>query len=432
MRPAWPIPRAARRRGPIAAAILGAAVALPAAGLGATSTTSPDTLPAGAALASGQAVRSADGHYALVMQSTGNLVDETAGGRVLWSSGTAGSDGAHALLQSNGNLVIESAAGAVLYSTNSHSAGCPRLVLQDDGNAVIYGASQPAWADGVIQTTLWPGDELQPGWSIHAKPETVRLRMRSDGDLVLVDADEHVLWDSHTSGHPGARVLMQDDGNLVVSGTDGRALWSSNTTGHPGAHLTLLSNGNLVLAESNGSVVWSTQTAGRASVGSMAPSAPSPVACPSSTSTTQPATTPAGTPTPGPPSEPVSPAPVTTPVPTPAPVTHGLRALRIRMAIGWTWDRSVTRVGRVRVGTAPGRVRLSLTCRGRGCPRHRRPARGVGLRALHRLLARLAGRRFGAGEGLLVSLSAPGYRAERILISFRWGRLPQVRLLGPR
>ena len=428
MRPAPP--RCRRALGLIAAAAAGGALALPATGIGATAPAPPTTLAAGTTLASGQSLSSPDGHYSVAMQSTGDLVEQTADGRVLWSSGTSGNRGAHAVMQSNGNLVIETSGGAVVYSTNSHSTGCPRLVLQDDGNLVIYGGTQAAWADGVTQTTLWAGDELQSGWSIHARPETVRLRMRPDGDLVLVDAVERVLWSTRTAGHAGARAVMQGDGNLIVDTPGGAALWSSGTAGHRNAHLTVRSDGDLVLVGTDGTVLWSSHTAGKATGGSMASGAPPAVTCPSPT-TSRP-TTPTTTTAPTPPPVPVSPAPVTTPVPTPPPApvrAPASRPLRIRMAISWTWDRAVTRVRHVRVGSAPGTVRLTLSCRGRGCPRRRTRTRATGLRRLHRMLAGLAGRRYRAGEELLLTLTASGWAPERVSIRFRWGQVPQIRLL---
>jgi hypothetical protein len=102
--------------------------------------------------------------------------------------------------------------------------------------------------------------------------------------------------------------------------------------------------------------------------------------------------------------------------------------LRIKVAISWTWDRATTRLRKATVGSFPGRTQLLLQCRGRGCPRHPKAA-ATGPRGLHRLLRELEGRRYRAGDRLLISLNAPGYRAERAEIDFRWGRLPAIKLL---
>ncbi|HTU97284.1 MAG TPA: RICIN domain-containing protein [Solirubrobacteraceae bacterium] len=124
---------------------------------------------------------------------------------------------------------------------------------------------------------------------------------------------------------------------------------------------------------------------------------------------------------------PVSPPPVsTTPVPTPIPAAHGHHALRVRLVLSWTWKEKSTWLHRARIGSFPGRTRLTVRCSGRGCPR---PARVTarGHRAIHRLLRRLEGRRYRSGDVVAVALTAPGYRAERARLTVRAGRKPRVR-----
>lgn len=134
-----------------------------------------------------------------------------------------------------------------------------------------------------------------------------------------------------------------------------------------------------------------------------------------------PTTTSLTTTSPAPPS-PVVTTPVTTPVPRPAPAP---RELRVKLAIGWTWDRAHTWLRRARVASLPGPTELSLRCVGGGCPRPRRDV-AVGSKAVHRLLRRIAGRRYRAGDRLLLTLAAPGWVSERAQITFRWGRLPGI------
>jgi hypothetical protein len=130
---------------------------------------------------------------------------------------------------------------------------------------------------------------------------------------------------------------------------------------------------------------------------------------------------------PSPPPPPPPPAAVQThPVATLLPVPRAARALKIRMTISWTWNHRTTRISRIRIGSMPGRSRLAVQCRGRGCPR-RRAVSATGRRGIHRLLRWLTGTRYRAGDALSVSLTAPGYRAERARISVRDGRLPLVR-----
>jgi hypothetical protein len=139
------------------------------------------------------------------------------------------------------------------------------------------------------------------------------------------------------------------------------------------------------------------------------------------TTTTSPTTTsPTGT-TP-PPSSPVVTTPVSTPLPRPA---SSPRELRVKLAIGWTWNRAHTWLRRVKVASLPGTTKLSLRCEGHGCPRPRRNF-ADGTKAVHRLLRRIVGRRYRAGDRLLLTLAAPGWLSERAQIRFRWGRLPGI------
>jgi len=412
--------RALRRA---AIALPGVAGLLTAVTLSATAATTPPpaVLGANGILAAGQYLQSADGHFRVTMQSNGNLVETVTGGRALWSTGTSKYPGARALMQVNGNLVIYDPSSTAVWSSNSPTAGCPRLVLQNDGNLVIYGNTAASWSDAGRVNKLIRGEVLRPGWSLYSiSPEAYRLVMLTDGNLALFDGSGKELWSSKTYGHAGAYASMQTDGNLVVYDKTGHALWSTATNGHPGAYIEMLGDGNVDLIAPGGTVLWRSKTYHEGSGVSVAPRAPAPVACPAPTPPAPPVTTTTTT------TAPVVTVPVPVPIPTPKP---RVRALRVRLTVSWTWNRATTRVGKIKVGTFPGRTRLQLQCKGRGCPRHRGRDLAQGIRGVHRLLHALVGRRYRAGDKLFITLQAPGYRRERAELDFRWGRKPNVRLL---
>lgn len=116
---------------------------------------------------------------------------------------------------------------------------------------------------------------------------------------------------------------------------------------------------------------------------------------------------------------------VTTPVPTPLPVAHGVRALRIKVVLSWTWNGPRIRLRKVKVGTMPGDTKLTMSCEGGGCPR-RSVAKVAGARKVRRALVRLAGRRYRAGDVLSVKLTAAGWRQERARVFFRNGKRPLI------
>jgi hypothetical protein len=418
------------RRDPLRRGRRGVAVLLPgvvgllaAAVMSATAATTPppSTLSANGALGSGQYLLSPDGHFRVLMQSDGDLVESILGGRATWSTGTDKAAGARAVMQVNGNLVIYDPTNTAVWSSNSPTVGCPRLVLQNDGNLVIYGDTAAPWSAASRLNKMLKGDVLKAGWSIYSEaPEAYRLTMFADGNLALLDGSGKELWSAKTYGHPGDYASMQTDGNLVVYDKTGHALWSSATNGNPGAYLEMLGDGNVDIIAPGGTVLWRSHTYHDGSGVSLAPKAPAPVICPAPQPPAPPVTTTTTT------TAPVVTVPVPTPIPTPKPQP---RALRIKLTISWTWDRATTRVHKVTVGSFPYRTTLQVRCTGRGCPRHRGKNTATGIRGVHSLLHALVGRRYRAGTKVLITLQAPGYRQERAELDMRWGRKPNVRLL---
>jgi hypothetical protein len=407
------------------AAILvpGVAGLLTAAVMSATAATTPppSTLSANGALVYPNYLQSPDGHFHLVVTQNGNLAETIPGIRTLWSTGTYKYPGARAVMQVNGNLVVYDPTNTAVWSSNSPAVGCPRLVLQNDGNLVIYGSTASAWSNDARVNKLLKGDLLKSGWSIYSKaPEAYRLEMLPDGNLALFDGSGTELWSAKTYGHAGAYASMQTDGNLVVYDKTGHVLWSTATNGNPGSYLEMLGDGNVDLIAPSGTVLWRSQTYHKGSGVLVAPKAPAPVTCPAPQPPAPPVTTTTTT------TAPVVTVPVPVPIPTPKPRP---RTLRIKLTISWTYDRATTRLRKVKVGTFPGRTKLSVQCKDRGCPRHRGRDTAKGIRGVHLLLHALVGRRYRAGSKVILTFQAPGYRQERAELDIRWGAKPKARLL---
>ncbi len=79
----------------------------------------------------------------------------------------------------------------------------------------------------------------------------------------------------------------------------------------------------------------------------------------------------------------------------------------------------------VKIGSFPGRTQIFIQCRGNGCP-HKHGISASGARNARRLLHKLHGKRYRAGDRVLIILKAPGYLPERALVKIRDGRLPRV------
>ena len=105
-------------------------------------------------------------------------------------------------------------AGQTLYSGQSlqSQSGQYRLIMQSDGNLVVYNGSNKV---------IWNTRTANTGGN--------RLTMQSDGNLVIYTASNSPKWHTHTYNHrnSGVDAVLQDDGNLVLYTDDNQAVWSS-------------------------------------------------------------------------------------------------------------------------------------------------------------------------------------------------------------
>jgi hypothetical protein len=115
---------------------------------GSSTPPSSGTLTANQQLTTGQALDSANGSYGLNMQGDGNLV-LYQGSTALWSSGTAGTAAARAVMQGDGNFVLYNNSGSAVWSSKTSGNTGAYLEVQNDGNVVIYSATGTAlWSTG--------------------------------------------------------------------------------------------------------------------------------------------------------------------------------------------------------------------------------------------------------------------------------------------
>jgi hypothetical protein len=225
-------------------------------------------------LSSGQTVFSAANHYALVMQTDGNLVLYN-NGVAAWYSATNGHPGARFVKQGDCNLVIYSAQNIPLWSSGTANAGTSCvLTLQPDGNLVLNsGANVTLWSTNTsnISTELnsvmeqFPsGGILLPSQQLETPDRQHTLRFQGDGNLVLYNAQSKPLWSAGTASKPVAYLVNQGDGNLVIYSTSGKPLWSSGTANRGRSTLILQGDGNLVLyANTQNNAVWASNTSGQ-------------------------------------------------------------------------------------------------------------------------------------------------------------------------
>jgi len=139
-------------------------------------------------------------------------------------------------------LATTSTTGAGSSQTFSYdAAGDTTEIASGNGNQVI--ASGSTLASGASLTT-----------------DSVRLTMQTDGDLALYSLKSgQRLWDTETSGNPGATLTMTAAGSLNVTSTTGTVLWTTGTTS-TGAYATVQDNSELAIYSTTGATLWNTPT----------------------------------------------------------------------------------------------------------------------------------------------------------------------------
>lgn len=134
------------------------------------------------------------------------------------------------------------------------------LILQEDGNLVQNKYTELFMSDpGKLMIPddpnviyLAPGQVVMRGQTFKAGGYTYAFQQDSNF-VIYDDAAGVAVWNSHTDGSGGDRLVMQGDGNLVIYRGD-IAVWHTHTDGHPGAYAALQANGNLVIFDTK--LIW--------------------------------------------------------------------------------------------------------------------------------------------------------------------------------
>lgn len=124
------------------------------------------------------------------------------------------------------------------------------------------------WSAGTTQDPAQPASvtalanaaSFAPGDFIDSANTLYRLQFQTDGNLVLLELPDTVLFATGTEGLGATECIMQVDGNLVIY-AGATPLWASNTAGHEGeaATLVLYDSGDLAVfsPEVENIAIWS-------------------------------------------------------------------------------------------------------------------------------------------------------------------------------
>ncbi|MEV7883291.1 FG-GAP-like repeat-containing protein [Streptomyces sp. NPDC002817] len=196
-----------------------------------------DGKPGGAALTAGQTLASGDSLLSksakVTMGTDGNLAVASNGGKILWSSKTAGNPGATATLTTSGNLVVKSSAGATLWESKTSAPG-GTTALQDHGNLVVRTTSGASlWSSNTVVRNDLNGDGRSDVavWYDFADGRDAINRFLTAPDGTFLEPHNGWITTSDTWTASNAKVLTGDyngDGLADVAGVYG---YSDGTVG---------------------------------------------------------------------------------------------------------------------------------------------------------------------------------------------------------
>ena len=190
-------------------------------------------------------------NYKLEMRPDGNVALIRRDGNAVWTTGTNGQVGSHAVFNENGNFAVYSADySRILFETRSDRC-LPRAVGVGSGNDEFGTAG-----------TLAP-DTICAGEYVDSPDGRFRLQLRPDGNLVLLAGAgfAEVIWQSATADRDVYKLVIGSDGAWRLFRRDGREQWSFGTGGNPGSRLMVQSDGNLTIHDAGFTrLLWQSRT----------------------------------------------------------------------------------------------------------------------------------------------------------------------------
>ena len=211
----------------------------------------------GSSLAPGASLVSPGGQYRLTMEHSGDLDLAVLGGRSIWASHTSGHPGSSLTMRANGDLVVASSNGRVLWQSGTAGHADARFEVRADGDLAVATAGSTLWSSLTTQSTLTPGERLEPGWYLESPNMACRLIMQPSGNLTLYSTRRQPLWQSATGDAPGTSAVLQRDGSFDLFSKTWQRIFTLGTAGNPGAVLTLARLSQVVVRSRSGSTLWS-------------------------------------------------------------------------------------------------------------------------------------------------------------------------------
>ena len=124
----------------------------------------------------------------------------------------------------------------------------------DNGYVTINGSNKNQYIAGTI---LLPGIKFSKNATngiIILKNGDFTLKILDTGHIYIYGLNDTILFNGLKFNNSN-EISMQHDGNLIIIDINNTILWKSNTVGNYGAYLELATNGSLMIKKSNGEII---------------------------------------------------------------------------------------------------------------------------------------------------------------------------------
>lgn len=113
---------------------------------------------------------------------------------------------------------------------------------------------------GAGTSVLNTGEFLSPGQYLISPNQQYTAILQNDGNFVLYDSSNNILWESNTFDTEVNNIVMQSDCNLVIYDSNAIPTWATFTTTGSSCSLNVQDDGNLVIYRGDNVPVWASGT----------------------------------------------------------------------------------------------------------------------------------------------------------------------------
>mmetsp|Transcript_24680 Transcript_24680/g.50993 ORF Transcript_24680/g.50993 Transcript_24680/m.50993 type:complete len:757 (+) Transcript_24680:119-2389(+) len=187
------------------------------------------------------------------MQSDGNLVVRNIGSKAVWNTESGGNEDAQLQLEIDKNGVASIASGSFKIWTTREpiSINYNNADSSSNGNNNgntnenrTFSNSNPNFKRFAERVVLNALENLPRGKFVSSPSNNYHIGLNDAGDFVLQDSsDKMTIWNANVKGC--ATATMQPDGNFVLRDNANKLIWTTHTSNNPGARLVVDDGGRL-------------------------------------------------------------------------------------------------------------------------------------------------------------------------------------------